>query len=176
MAVPLSNVLLDKGVVRRYYEAQVRLAEGALPTASQREARKVFARLAADQSQHYITKETANVLALRPPQYAEHILSTTLRLQKARYLRRWARRLRSYMFSPEDAVMLAYCNFGVDELRQLPFIEALLTGDVRLLNNFNENQTKIQARFERMTRALPEPFKRLRLPAVLTPRILLALT
>lgn len=62
-----SSVLLDKGIVRRVYEAQVRRAGGLLPTPLQLEALEVFARLRLLAHWLYITKQSANVLQRRQP-------------------------------------------------------------------------------------------------------------
>lgn len=82
------GLLLDKGVVRRIYELQVRAAKGATPTLLQVEAVKVWIKLTGLTGQLYVTQESANLLQLRPPQYASGILHPTKVLRKARYLRR----------------------------------------------------------------------------------------
>lgn len=72
--------------------------------------------------------------------------------------------------------MLAYCNFGLDENRQLLGIEALITTDGKLCNNYEEEQAKIQLRFARMVAGLRAPYTASKLSAVLTPPAVLALT
>jgi len=47
-------------------------------------------------------------------------------LQKGRYLRRWARRLRALMFAPEDAIVVAYGSFGIDERLPSIGVEAIV--------------------------------------------------
>ncbi len=108
MSFQPASVLLDKNVIRRVYEFRVRVAQGRPPTFSQAEAASAYARLRALQQQLYLTLESANVLQLRPPRYAARLLAQTLVLRKGRYLRRWARRLRGFVFSREDAVVLTY--------------------------------------------------------------------
>lgn len=169
-----SSALLDKGVVRRIYEFQVRVAKGATPTAPQIEAVKILLRLRARASRVFITQQTAHILRLRPPQFATAILSNVEALQKGRYLRRWARRLRGLAFSREDAVVLAYGSFGVGANLQVAGVEVIVTGDFKLAANFAAQQAQIQARFERMIFSLPEPYVTLKLPAVRTTADLLA--
>jgi hypothetical protein len=128
----------------------------------------LFNHLQAVAEQIYITKESANVLRLRQPRYAKAILENTATLRKGRYLRRWSRRLRSFAFSREDACMVAYASFGLDAHSQIPNIEALVTNDFRLVNNFRAQYPKIKDRFERMIINLPDPFLKVKLPAVMT--------
>src|SRR2546427_562411 len=98
------SVLFDKGVIRRVYERWVRLALGALPTPAQVEAATVYAQLRPPPRRLYITKQPAHILHRRPPLFAAPFLAETYPLQKGRYLRRWARRLRELTFAPEDAI------------------------------------------------------------------------
>ena len=168
------TVLLDKGVVRRVYENRARLAEGATPTFLQTEAANAYARLRALQHQLYLTQETANVLRLRPPLYAARLLAQTQALRKGRYLRRWARRLRDYVFTREDAIILAYASFGVDLAAQRLGVDAIVTGDLRMVTNFNTRYAEIKERFDRLTVSLPEPYHSLALPEIATPAIVLS--
>src|SRR5262245_22611305 len=108
------NVLLDKGIVRRVYEARVRLALGQPPTPLQVEAANIWAHLRALNTQLYITEQTEHILHRRSPLFATALLAQMRALKKGRYLRRWARRLREEGFSPEDAIMIAYGSFGLD--------------------------------------------------------------
>lgn len=171
-----SSALLDKGVVRRIYEFQVRVAKGATPTSAQIEAVKILVRLRKYTNQIYITQQSANILRLRPPQYARAILNNAEELQKGRYLRRWARRLRRLAFSREDAVVLAYGSFGVAQNSQVVGVEVIVTSDFKLAANFDAQQVKIQAGFEQMVFSLPEPYAGLKLPSVMTTLALLAVT
>lgn len=96
------------------------------------------------------------------------ILSATEVLDKGRYLRRWARRLREQGFSPEDAMVLAYGRFGLDAGRQTIGVEVIVTGDLRLAAHFNSQQGETKSQFEKMTVNLPEPYCGLTLPKVMT--------
>jgi hypothetical protein len=145
------------------------------PTRHQIDAVRLFKHFQASAAQVYITQETANVLHLRQPRYAKAILDRTITLRKGRYLRRWSRRLRSFAFSREDAVVLAYACFGLDAQSQLPNIHALVTNDFKLSNNFASQFAKIRDRFEKMVIHLPGPYLRSKLPAVMTTQDALAL-
>jgi hypothetical protein len=135
---------------------------------------RLFNHLQAVAGQIYITQESANVLRLRQPRYAKAILESAVTLRKGRYLRRWSRRLRSLAFSREDACMIAYASFGLDARSQLPNIEALVTNDFKLVNNYGSQHSKIRDRFERMVIHLPDPYLKLKLPAVMTTQTALA--
>lgn len=174
MTSPPFRVLLDKGVVRRSYEFQVRVAQGVAPTPSQVEVIKVQIHLARLAWQTYITQQTANLLQLRPPRYANAILNNTKVLQKGPYLRRWARRLRDFVFTREDAVILAYGSFGVDPAVPGVGVEVIVTTDLRLTTNFDTRYAEIKERFDRMTANLPEPYRNSALPEVMTPATVLS--
>lgn len=91
----------------------------------------------------------------------------------ARYLRRWARRLREEEFSREDALLLAHASFGIDEPRPAFGAGILLTTDYALKNRYERNIGHIERRFHRMTRQLKPPYRDATLPSILTPEELL---
>lgn len=160
------SVLLDKGVVRRVYEARVRLALGQPPTLLQAEATNVWSRLRTLNIPLYITEQTAHILQRRSPLFAAVLLAQTQALKKGRYLRRWARRLREEGFSPEDAIVIAYGSFGVDLHSQRVGVEVVITNDLRLAANFSTRITAIRNHFEQMIIQLPEPYRGLTLPKI----------
>lgn len=166
---PGNSVLLDKNIVRRVYENRARLAQGDPPTLHQAEAANIYSHLRALNQRLYITQETRNVLRLRPPIYAARILIQAKALIKGRYLRRWARRLRDFTFSREDAVILAYGSFGLDLDLQIIGVHTIITSDKKLVTNFTTRYAEILKRFDLMVKDLPEPFHELALPVVVTP-------
>jgi hypothetical protein len=169
-----ASVLLDKGVVRRVYEARVRLALGQPPTLQQAEAANVWARFRALAIPLYITAQTEHVLQRRSPVFATALLTHTRVLRKGRYLRRWARRLRDVSFSPEDAIVLAYGSFGLDFQAQRVGVEAIVTNDQKLATNFTTRFTVIQEHFTNMVGQLVEPYRELTLPRVVATAEMLA--
>ncbi len=160
------NVLLDKGVVRRVYEARVRLALGQPPTLLQAEAANVWARLRVLNTQLYITEQTEHILQRRSPLFATALLAQTRTLKKGRYLRRWARRLREVGFSPEDAIVIAYGSFGLDLQAQRVGVEAVVTNDLKLRANFYARFPTIKDQFAQMIVQLSVPYRGLVLPRV----------
>lgn len=168
------NVLLDKGVVRRVYEARVRLALGQPPTPLQAEAVNVWDRLRTLSTQLYITEQTEHILQRRSPLFATALLAQTQALKKARYLRRWARRLREMSFSPEDAIVIAYGSFGLDHSSQRIGIEAVVTNDLKLMANFHARFPAIRDHFAQMIAQLSEPYQGLTLPRIVATAEVLA--
>jgi hypothetical protein len=167
---------LDKGVIRRVYERRVRFARDVPPTPAQVEAANVYAQLCLPPRRLYITEQTAHILRRRPPLFAAPFLAETYPLQKGRYLRRWARRVRALTFAPEDAIVAAYGSFGIDARGPSVGVEAIVTNDVRLATNFHTHQAEIACRFYDMIAQLPAPYAALTLPTVVTTSSILAQT
>jgi hypothetical protein len=150
------------------YEARVRLALVQPPTLQQAEAANVWSRLRALSIPLYITAQTEHILQRRPALFATALLAQTRAMKKGRYLRRWARRLRDVSFSPEDAIVLAYGSFGLDLQTQRVGVETIVTNDLKLAVNFNARFNAIQEHFANMVGQLPEPYRALTLPRVVT--------
>jgi hypothetical protein len=161
-------VLLDKGVIRRVYERRVRFALGVPPTPAHVEAANAYAQLCIPARRLYITAQTAHILDRRPPLFAAPFLTETYTLQKGRYLRRWARRLRDFTFTPEDAIVVAYGSFGIDAHRASIGVEAIVTNDLKLATHFHAHQAEIVHRFQDMIAQLPTPYAALTLPEIVT--------
>jgi hypothetical protein len=154
----------------------MRFALGMPPTPAQVEAANVYAQLCIPPRRLYMTEQTAHILHRRPPLFAAPFLTDTYPLQKGRYLRRWARRLRALMFAPEDAIVVAYGSFGIDARVPSVGVEAIVTNDVRLATNFHTHQAEIACRFYDMIAQLPAPYAALTLPTVVTTSSILAQT
>lgn len=168
------SVLFDKGVIRRVYERRVRFALSAAPTPAQVEAANVYAQLCIPPRRLYITAQTVHILHRRPPLFAAPFLAETYPLQQGRYLRRWARRLRELTFAPDDAIVVAYGNFGIDERIPSIGVEAIVTNDLKLASHFHAHRAEIAHRFHDMITPLPAPYAALTLPVVVTAASLLA--
>lgn len=149
------------------YERRVRLALGNPPTVLQVEAANSYAYVATI-ANLYITEQTSNILKRRTQIFAVPLLAGTRPLKKARYLRRWARRLTEFAFSSEDAIVLAYGSFGLDVESQTVGVDAIITTDNRLAEHYQRRHPEIKSRFADMIVNLPDPYKRLTLPQVVT--------
>lgn len=168
MTSPPSSVLFDKGVIRRVYERRVRLSLGRPPTLLQVEAANAHARMSVVASRLHITEQTASVLRVRTRVFAAPLLASHEPLRKGRYLRRWARRLRDFGFSPEDAVVLAYGSFGVAESAGKVGVDLMVTTDISLSSRYGENLVDIGRRFRDMVADLSGRYADLTLPRVVT--------
>jgi len=162
-------------VLRRVYERRVRLALGKPPTVLQVEAANSFAYIGSITDRVYITEQTANILKRRTEVFAAPLLADTRPLKKARYLRRWARRLTEFAFSSEDAIILAYGSFGLDVESKSVGVDAIITTDIRLADHYSHGYTEIENRFNDMILNLPESYRRLTLPKVVTTATVLTL-
>lgn len=165
---PPSSILFDKGVIRRVYERRVRLLTGQPPTLLQVEASNAYARVLSLTNSLWITEQTANVLKLRTPAITGSLLADCRPFRKGRYLRRWARRLRDFGFSPEDAVVVAYGSLGVSRDSKQIGAETIITADLKLAKRFEINFGEIEQRFRDMVLALSDAYATLTLPRVLT--------
>lgn len=170
-----TSVLLDKGVIRRLYERRVRLVLGKPPTVLQVEAANSYAYVATIANRLYITEQTANILKRRTQIFAAPLLAETRPLKKARYLRRWARRLTHFAFSSEDAIVLAYGSFGLDVESKTVGVDVIITTDIRLAEHYERRHAEIKNRFNDMIVNLPEAYTVLRLPQVLTTATILSI-
>jgi hypothetical protein len=101
---------------------------------------------------------------------AAAILPDIRMLIPGKYLRRWARRLRSFGFSPEDAKMLAYTCFGIEQEEKTLGANVFVTLDLSLIRRYNVNFPNIVSRFRAMTTQLSFPYSGVQLPNVLTPQ------
>ena len=155
-------------MIRRVYERRVRLALGKPPTVLQVEAANSYAYIATITNHLYITEQTSNILKRRTPIFAAPILADTRPLKKARYLRRWARRLTEFGFSSEDAIVLAYGSFGLDVESETVGVDAIITTDIRLADRYKQRNPEINNRFNDMITNLPEVYRQIKLPQVLT--------
>ena len=162
-------------MIRRLYERRVRLALSKPPTVLQVEAANSFAYVATVANHLYITEQTSNILKRRTPIFAVPILAETRPLKKARYLRRWARRLSEFGFSSEDAIVLAYGSFGLDVESQTVGVDAIITTDIQLAGRFNQRHPEIKGRFDDMIVNLPKAYSQVTLPQVVTTATVLTL-
>jgi hypothetical protein len=157
------------------YERRVRLVLGKPPTILQVEAANSYEYVATIANRVYITEQTANILKRRTEIFAAPFLTETRPLKKARYLRRWARRLTDFAFSSEDAIVLAYGTFGLDAESKTVGVDAIITTDIRLAEHYERRHVEIKNRFDDMIVNLPEPYAALTLPQVLTTATILSI-
>jgi len=89
-------------------------------------------------------------------------------LKKGCYLRGCARRLRAEGVSPEDAIVVASGGFRVDLHRQRIGVEVILTIAAKLAATIRVRFTTRRNQCAQMIGQLPEPYRHVALPTVLT--------
>lgn len=160
-----TSVLLDKGTVRETLRGVVRTEVGLpLPPRQQTAYTAIQVLLL------YVTPQLLHILQ-RPANIslASVLLPDLHLLTAGRYLRRWARRLREAGVSREDALIVSYASFGVDEQTETFGVDAVLTTDAALKVHYETNLDRLTARFQRMTSQLKTPYRNAHLPTLLTP-------
>lgn len=164
----MTTVLLDKGVIRRAYERQVRLIRGIVPTYAQDISTLILAKIILQGFQGYVTKETYNALMSRSTTIGSSLLSDIRVLEKGKYLRRWARRLRDFGFTREDSVILSNGIFGVDTIMQTLGVSIIVTTDLRMIRNYRGHFDDIDTRLRNMKKNLLKPYFHVEFPELIS--------
>ena len=163
----MPSFLLDKSVARRIVEALYHLdnlsPEEELVLGLWRQLQVERARLFIPVGALHILQRFERLVEVRT------FLATVEPLESSRYVKRWARRLRGYGFTREDALVLALAAYGTDSEGNILGVDALITLDRPFFNNFRARQAKLQSRLAAMTDGLQEPYSNARLPIVQHP-------
>ena len=157
--------LLDKNVVRTSVRALVRLSSGLTLTDEQRETLRFLEAIRLLGHRLFIAPESYNILTIRfAPRPEIYIFLQQIEvLHPTRYCRRWARRLRAFGFSREDAWELALGTFGTDEAEENLGVHVLATFDRPMVSLFSSERSAIQERLLAMT-THPVSYTHLTLP------------
>ena len=164
-----TSVLLDKNVIRHALTGIVKQTRGVPLQRPERLGLALLYTLHESRNRLFISSASQNVLArLRIPAEARALLLTVSVLARGKYSRRWARRLRTFGFTGEDANILSLGSFGVSD--DLPGLGAniIVTFDLPMIHNFTVRRSAIEKRFTAMTTQLPSPFSLARLPRLAT--------
>ncbi len=164
----MTTVLLDKGVIRRASERQVRLIRGLVPTHAQDSSTIILARIFTGNFQGYVTKETYHALMSRSTTIGSALLSGIRVLEKGKYLRRWARRLRDFGFTREDATILSNGIFGVDTTTRTLGVSIIVTTDIKMIENFYRHFDDISTKLRDMKENLSTPYCYVELPEIMS--------
>jgi hypothetical protein len=163
----MPSYLLDKSVARRIVEALHHLDNLSY---EEELVLELWRQLQDEQARLFIPTGVVNIL-----QRFAHLvevytfLAAVEPLESGRYLKRWARRLRRYNFTREDAFVLAMATYGTDVNGGIMGVDRLITLDRPLLHNFQTHRTQLQLRLRAMTGQLQEPYQHATLPRVLHP-------
>jgi len=167
------RLLLDKNIVRRYFEGVSALARGLTLVEEERRAILLVHLARGKKRRLFISVEVFNLLQVhgRRVSPAETLMffKRVEVLYPGRYFKRWARRLRETGFTREDAKVLALGTFGTDAAGAVLGAQVVVTYDRPMMRKWALERSELQERLARMTEAMDDPFGRARLPDVLYP-------
>jgi hypothetical protein len=160
----MPSFLLDKSVARRIIEALYHLDD---LSPEEEMVLDLWRKLQAEEARLFIPVGALHILQ-RFEQLIEvrTFLATVEPLESGRYVKRWARRLREYGFTREDALVLALATYGTDSTGGILGVDVLITLDRSFLNNFEIHRVELQSRLAAMTDGFAAPYHNARLPAM----------
>lgn len=163
--------LLDKVTARHIMEGLLKLVEGRTVTSAELLALYFYQRARSNEITLFILPQTHNLLKRsehlqRYVTIIRHFLGATQVVQPARYFKRWARRLREYGFTKEDAEVLALATFGTTLNRDVLGMHVIATFDQPMINQWEAHQIAIRERLSNMQRNLAVPYNNASLPTV----------
>jgi len=155
-------------------EGLLKLGEGRELSEEELFALDLFQRAEEQGIQLFVVPQTENVLQRLEvlPRYSGVIRlfrSRTEVAMPARYFKRWARRLREYGFTREDAAVLALATFGTTSDANVLGMHFVATFDRSMINQWLVQNAAIRARLAVMQRNLSVPYRLAPLPQVLRP-------
>ena len=158
--------LLDKGVIRRATEGWIRQTVGRPLLVEQQQAITI---LTTCPFELCVSAELYHILThIVEAPFARRALDRVTVLWPTRYQKRWARRLRRFGFTGEDAKFLAYGSFSTDEDREVLGVNLVITCDRVLRDKYALDFSRILREFAAMTENLRLPYSSASLPAALT--------
>ena len=166
--------LLDKVTARLMVRALLKQSKGQNLTQDEKTTIDLFNSATSPTLRLFIVPATANILP-RIAQSSEYstaihrFLSRVEVVSPGRYCIRWARRLRGYAFTREDAAVLALGTFGTDETSSILGMDIVATLDQPMINNWTARQAELQTRLDAMLEQLAAPYNQASLPQVLRP-------
>ncbi len=162
--------LLDKNVVRRTIKGIVKVEAGSELTPEESDALTLLWKVQKGSLRAFMTIETFNVLRRFTGQAEVDLFMEIVDVMQAgRYFKRWARRLRRYGFTREDAKVLSLGTFGTNDARDMLGAGAIITFDLAFINNYHTQFNVLQERLAAMTIDLPVPFSQAVLPLLMLP-------
>jgi len=163
--------LLDKVTARHILQGVLKLTEGRDPTDAELLALDFFTRAHAHGAFLYVVPQTEKLLRRleNHPRYNSLIRffrSHISAAQPTRYFKRWARRLREYGFTPEDAGVLALATFGKGSDPLLLGMHVVVTSDQPMIHRWTAQQDAIEKRLANMRKNLRKPYRDASLPTI----------
>ena len=167
------RLLLDKSVVRRYFEGISALARDRSLTEEQRQAIILVHLTPKRGDELFIAQEAANLIRAHGHELAPGESLMLLRrvkvLYPGHYFKRWARRLHKRTFTREDAKVLALGAFGTDADGKILGVHIVVTLDQAMLRKWDRDVQPIAEHLHKMVVNLQEPFSLAKLPRVQLP-------
>lgn len=169
--------LLDKDVIRRTIEGTARVQRKEAPFLDQAVCLALLHAAVRGQFTAYITPQSLHILErLACRDEVRDFLDEVEVMQRGRYVRRWARRLREHGFTREDTAILSMATFGTDAEGAILGVDVIVTLDLPFINNFYMHRPTLERRLKAMARQLVPPFRDVGLPDLWPPtRALVAL-
>jgi len=160
--------LLDKNVVRRSVEGLAGLADRRILTSEEVLALQFLEMAGRLGHRLFIAPASHNILTIRFASRPETrvFLQQVEVLHPTRYCRRWARRLRTFGFTREDAWELALGTFSTDQAEKVLGVHVIVTFDRPMVSLFTSERAAIQERLVAMTARLASPWCTAALPDV----------
>lgn len=168
------SYLLDKVVARHIVRSLLKQSKGEALRTEEKFASDMFKSATGTTRRLFIVSATANIL-LRLSSSPEHTVAIrhfldNVEVAKATpYFKRWARRLRGYNFTREDANVIALATFGTDQKGLLFGMELVVTQDQPMITNWQARHKEIQKHLDAMISQLPSPYNEARLPNIWRP-------
>ena len=129
--------LLDKNVVRRAITGMVKVSGKQKLTSEEVKVLVLLRRAQEESLCLFIAPESFNILQrFTDSPEVNFFLEMVEVMQAGRYFKRWARRLRGYGFTYEDAKVLSLGTFGTREAGDILGTDTVITFDQPLINNY----------------------------------------
>lgn len=166
--------LLDKVTARHIMEGMLKLVEGRTVTSTELFALSFYQRARSSGIALFILPQTHNFLKRleclsRYVVIIRRFFGATQVLYPTRYFKRWARRLREYGFTKEDAEVLALGTFGASLNGDILGMHVVVTSDQPMINQWRGHNEKIQKRLLNIQQHLKVPYCYVSLPTVERP-------
>lgn len=168
------NYLLDKVVARTMAQALLKVIEGASLSFDEAATLSFWQQARLAEARLLVVPPTVNILQRisSQPRYTatvQLLLAGVEPVYPTSYYKRWARRLRGFGFTREDAAVLALGTFGVDAQHELLRVDAVVTLDQRMIHNWQARAEEIATRLRAMTHDLEAPYSLVGLPQLWLP-------
>jgi hypothetical protein len=174
----LIRCLLDKVTARRILEGLLKLAEGRDLTEVELFALDLYQHGRTEEVKLFVVPASELILqrldSLSRYSAIIHLFRQSIEVAfPTRYFKRWARRLRDYGFTKEDAAVLALASFGTNEKADILGMNYVATFDQPMIQQWATQQTAIREQFAAMQRNLPPPYDQAFLPQVQRPEYII---